>query len=139
MPTVPWQQLDHEMADDAEVVVMASRFRLHRLSQVPRFFLDALRVQRQAARSEGVVGLSLRAHPLRREFLTLSAWRDQGSLNAMYRAQPHGAVMSRHRPAMASSEFVFYRLRAGELPAGWDDAYRRLAENEAAKKTGDPS
>ena len=38
MPTVPWQTLDHTLKDD-EVVVMASRFELHRLSQVPRFFL----------------------------------------------------------------------------------------------------
>ncbi|MCD5350516.1 hypothetical protein [Kineosporia mesophila] len=35
---------------------MASPFRLHKLSQVPRFFLDAMKIHRQVTRSEGTVG-----------------------------------------------------------------------------------
>ncbi|GLY26834.1 hypothetical protein [Kineosporia sp. NBRC 101731] len=131
MPTIPWQNLDSTLTDDTEVVVMASRFQLHKLSQVPRFFLDAMKIHRQVGRSEGAVGISLEAHPLRREFFTLSAWRDQASIDAMIRQEPHRGAMSRHRRAMASSAFIFYRLPAGQLPAGWEDAHVRLAGNEA--------
>ncbi|GAA3608751.1 hypothetical protein GCM10022223_25990 [Kineosporia mesophila] len=38
------------------VIVVASPFRLHKLSQVPRFFLDAMKIHRQVTRSEGTVG-----------------------------------------------------------------------------------
>ena len=54
----------------APAVVMASRFRLRRLRDVPRFFLDAMRIHRQVRAADGALGVSLVAHPLRREFFT---------------------------------------------------------------------
>jgi hypothetical protein len=64
------------------------------------FLRDAMRVRTLVRRSEGALGVSLVARPLRREFETLSAWRDRESLNAMVRAEPHRSVMGRYRAAM---------------------------------------
>lgn len=125
MPTLPWT-IVHEPAPTDELVVMASRFRVRGFRHVLPFFVDALRVLAQARRADGAVGVSLVAHPLRREFSTLSAWRDQESLQAMVRAQPHRAIMARYRTAMAASTFRTWTAPASALPVSWEDAERRL-------------
>jgi hypothetical protein len=126
MPTLPWTTVTAP-AESSEVVVMASRFRVRGFRHVLPFFLDALRVHAQMRKAEGAVGLSLVAHPLRKEFATLSAWRDRASLDAAVRAEPHLSVMARQRAAMADSTFRFWVAPAAELPLDWAEAQRRLA------------
>ncbi|QJY46053.1 DUF3291 domain-containing protein [Pseudonocardia broussonetiae] len=124
MPALPWTAVGPPPA--GEVLVMASRFRVARFRHVLPFFLDALRVHAQVRKAHGVLGLALDAHPLRREFLTLSAWRDRESLDAMVGAQPHRAVMARYREATEESAFTFWTAPADALPVSWDDARARL-------------
>ncbi|MHA6624140.1 hypothetical protein ACU61A_01900 [Pseudonocardia sichuanensis] len=126
MPTLPWITVTTPGAD-AEVVVMASRFRVRGLRHVLPFFVDAMRVHAQMRKAPGVVGLSLVAHPLRREFATLSAWHDRAGLDAAVRAEPHRAVMGRQRRVMAESVFRFWTART--LPT-WEEAERRLTSAE---------
>ncbi len=104
MPTLPWTTGTETIT--GEVVVMASRFRLRDLRHVLPFFVDAMRVHRQVRAADGVAGVSLVAHPLRKEFFTLSAWRDRDAITALVRAEPHRSVMRRHRAAMAESAFT---------------------------------
>ena len=91
MPALPWTAVRSPSAGeplpDVEVLVMASRFRVRRFRHVLPFFLDALRIHAQVRRADGALGIALDAHPLRREFLTLSAWRDRESLDAMVAAR----------------------------------------------------
>ena len=124
MPTLPWTTVDP--APTGEVVVMASSFRVHGFRHVLPFFLDAMRVLRQVRAADGAVGVSLEAHPLRREFRTLSAWRDRAAITALVTAEPHRTIMRGHGDAMAASDFVFWTQPAGEPPT-WADAHRRLA------------
>jgi Domain of unknown function (DUF3291) len=126
MATLPWTTVS-EAADGDELVAMASRFRLTSLRAVPRFFIEALRVRRQVMRTPGAVGVSLIAHPLRREFFTLSVWRDQSAIDHLVRADPHHAVMRRQHPKMAGSAFVFWNLPGNAMPPSWDDARQRLS------------
>jgi quinol monooxygenase YgiN len=101
------------------------------LRHVLPFFVDAMRVHAQMRKAPGVVGLSLVAHPLRREFATLSAWRDRASLDAAVRGEPHRTVMARQRHAMAASTFRFWDTTGDALPT-WEEADRRLAAAERA-------
>jgi hypothetical protein len=126
MPTLPWITVAVP-AEASEVIVMASRFRVRGFRHVLSFFMDAMRVYAQMRKAEGAVGLSLVAHPLRREFATLSAWRDRASLDAAVRAEPHHSVIARHHGVMAESTFRFWTVPASELPLDWADAQRRLA------------
>lgn len=126
MPTLPWITVS-EPTTPGEVVVMASRLRVRALRHVLPFFLDALRVHAQMRKSDGVVGLSLQANPLRREFATLSAWRDHAALEAAVRAEPHRSVMARQRRVMAGSTFRLWSAPADTLPLTWEEADRRLA------------
>lgn len=124
MPALPWITVDAEAS--GEVLVMASRFRVRRHRHVLPFFLDALRVHAQVRGADGVLGVALDAHPLRREFLTLSAWRDREALDAMVGTEPHRSVMRRHRDRTEDSAFTFWTVPAGSLPVTWDDARVRL-------------
>jgi hypothetical protein len=131
MPTLPWITI-RPVEPGATALVMASRFRLRRHRDVPRFFLDSMRIHRQVRAADGALGVSLVARPLRREFLTLSAWQDRGTLDAFVRTQPHVGAMRRHRPGMAESTFTFWTVPADGTPVGWDDARRRLDDKRAA-------
>ena len=124
MPTLPWTSTDAAPIAGPEPLVMASRFQLRRFRDVLPFLRDAMRVRTLVRRSEGALGVSLVARPLRREFETLSAWRDRESLDAMVRAEPHRSVMGRYRAAMADSAFVFYA--PAEYPPTWAEAHANL-------------
>lgn len=126
MPTLPWTTGPERPTDTADTVVMGSYFRVRGYRHVLPFFVDAMRVLMQARRSEGALGITLEAHLLRMEFRTLSQWRDQASLDAMVRAEPHRSIMTRHRNAMEDSDFRFWRAPASTPPT-WEDAMRRLA------------
>jgi quinol monooxygenase YgiN len=126
MPTLPWTSGPTTADPDTEVVLMASRFRVHGLRHVLPFFLDAMRVHAQTRKADGAIGVSLVAHPLQREFFTLSAWRDRAALDAMVRAEPHRSVMKRQHAAMAEGVFRFWTAPAGSPPS-WDEAKQRLS------------
>lgn len=123
MPALPWTTVDPDPT--GEVVVMASWFRVRGLRHVLPFLLDAMRVHRQVRTADGAVGVALEARLLRREFRTLSAWRDRTALDGLVGHEPHRSIMRRHRDAMDGSAFVFWTLPAGRVPT-WDDAGRRL-------------
>lgn len=131
MPALPWKPVLTSHSGRSSVV-MASRFRLRSFSHVPRFLIDSLRIRRQIRAADGALGISLIARPLRREFLTLSAWRDRSALDAVVRAQPHLGAMRRHRSAMAEATFTFWDVPAAALPVTWDEARGRLDAERAA-------
>jgi hypothetical protein len=126
VPTMPWIAV-HEPAPNAEVVIMASRFRVRGFRHVLPFFIDSLRVHAQVRRSEGALGISLVAHPLGREFRTLSAWENRAALDAMVGSGPHRSVMKRYRGAMADVGFTFWTVPAAALPPTWEEADERLS------------
>lgn len=125
MPTIPWATIDAPGPSDA--VIMASRFTLRTWRHVLPFFLDAMRIHRQVRRSDGAYGVSLEAHPLRREFLTLSSWRDDAAIKELVKAEPHRSVMRRYRTVTAEATFRFWSAPAAEAPT-WAEAKRRLAQ-----------
>ena len=126
MPALPWIPV-HEPAPATEVVVMASRFRVKGYRHVLPFLVDSIRVLAQIRRADGALGVSLVAHPLRREFFTLSAWTDRAALDAVVGAEPHRSVMRRQRAAMADSAFTFWTAPAAALPLTWEEPEERLA------------
>src|SRR3954453_7569168 len=97
MPPLPWTAGSAAPVPTTDSIVMASRFRVLRHRDVLPFFIDALRVFALARRSPGIIGVTLRARPLRKEFWTLSQWADQTALEEMVRTEPHASVMVRQR------------------------------------------
>ncbi len=69
----------------------------------------------------------------KRTFWTLSAWSDHRSLYAYSAAEPHVSTMRRKRAVMRDSTFVFWETKAADVPIGWPEAQRRIAEDDEAK------
>ncbi len=119
-------------ADGAGAYVMASKFELTSRWRAPAFLAQVVRAWRQARRSEGVLGVTLRAQPLRRTYWTLSAWTGKDALNAFARAEPHRTIMKRVRPWARTATFRFWTADAGLLTPDrlWAEAERRISAPE---------
>ncbi|OEJ97263.1 DUF3291 domain-containing protein [Streptomyces thermolilacinus] len=135
MPTLPWTRPNPAPAH-TPAVVMASRFEVRSLTDVPRFFLKSLAAWRQLTTAPGAYGASLVARPLKRTFYTLSAWQDRDALYAYARAEPHRGIMKDLRATMRDSTFTFWETTTDDLPLTWDEAHRRLAEQAARDTAG---
>lgn len=131
MPKLPWTTIT-EVDPATQVTVMASRLPLRRHRHVPGFLRSTLRIRRQLARSEGLVGYALDAKLVGKTFWTLSAWTDRPSLGRFDRADPHRGEVDATRPRMLPTTFVLWTTTAGELPVDWAEAVRRVEEQAAA-------
>lgn len=105
---------------------MASRLQLVRARSVPGFLYDSLRIRRQCSAPPARSASPSSTRPLKRQFLTLSAWNSTQALNQLVCEEPHRSAMKSHRAGMTDSQFVFWDIDAADLPAVWDDAIRRL-------------
>lgn len=132
MPTIPWTTPNQPAPGTTTALVMASRFEVRTLRDVPRFLLRSLAAWKQVRRAHGALGASLVAEPLRRTFWTLSAWESREQLNAYAAAEPHRTIMRGLRPTMRESVFTFWEVPIAELPIAWADARRHLAEQRSA-------
>jgi hypothetical protein len=131
MPALPWTSF-LEPQPDQEYVVMASQLPLTRYRHIPSFLVATSAIREQLARTEGLIGYSLDAHPLRKTFLTLSAWADRAALDRFSRADPHWARVNGIRSWMQPTTFTFWTARGSQFPLRWDDARRRLADAGAS-------
>ena len=78
MPDLPWTARA-EMEPGTGYLVMASHLPLKRITATVRFFRGVSAVRKQMAAAEGLIGYTLRAKPLARDYWTLSVWKDNTS------------------------------------------------------------
>ena len=119
-------------ADGTEAYVMASKFELTSGWRTLAFLALAIRAWRQARRSPGALGVTLRAQPLRLSYWTLSAWTGKDALDAFARAEPHRTIMRRVRPWAKTATFRFWTADAAQLAPDrlWAEAERRISAPE---------
>jgi hypothetical protein len=84
-------------------------------------------VRRQLLASDGVIGFSMLAEPLRKHYATLSVWRDEAALDAFARAEPHRGLMTGLAPAMGATKFVRWTISGADGVPSWTDALSRLS------------
>lgn len=118
-----------DIAGVTQAYVMASKFELVSGWRTPAFMTQAIRAWRQARRSPGAFGVTLRAQPLRCTYWTLSAWTDQAALDAFARAEPHRTIMKRVRPWAKTATFRFWTAEVRDLTPDrlWAEAERRIS------------
>jgi hypothetical protein len=128
---LPWIA-SRQAADGKDAFVMGSRFELSSARRSPAFLLQSMRIWRQARRAPGMLGVSLRAHPVSGVFWTLSAWTDETALREFARTDPHRTIMKKARPWTKSATFRFWTVPADKLtPAAlWSDAEARVSAPE---------
>jgi hypothetical protein len=66
-------------------LVMASHLPLKRITATVRFFRGVSAVRKQLAAADGLIGYTLRAKPLARDYWTLSVWKDNATLREFMR------------------------------------------------------
>jgi quinol monooxygenase YgiN len=137
MPPLPWRTKS-QPDPGRSYLVMASRLPLRSRRTVPQFLRLTLSVVRQLERTEGLVGYTLLAQPMKKTFWTLSAWTDQTHLDAFVRAMPHLAIIRKLRPHMGQTRFTFWTVKGSALPITWDEAIDRLMSASATPGPGAP-
>lgn len=125
MPDIPWTARS-EMQPGRGYLVMASHLPLVRITSTVRFFRAVSAIRRQLSSADGLVGYTLRAKPLARDYWTLSVWSDRDALERFMRTPPHVGVMGSLRPHMAPTRFVQWEIIAADGRPSWDDALQRL-------------
>ncbi len=132
MPALPWIRIA-TAEPGTELTVVATKLPLRSYRHIPAFLRWTLRIRRQLAHAEGLVGYSLDAHLSRKTFLTVSAWTSQAAVEEFVRRAPHSTAMTAIRPSMGPSGFVFWTVAPEDLPLRWGDVRSRLA---ARSRTG---
>lgn len=125
----PWKTMK-PYEPDHEYVVLASSIPPRSMSSTPRLFRGASAVRKQLAGTEGVVGFSLLARPLRKQYATLSVWVDEHALAAFAEGSPHRELMAGLAPEMGRTKFVRWTIKASDGQPSWSDALKRLADQD---------
>jgi heme-degrading monooxygenase HmoA len=123
---LPWTSRA-EMEPGLAYLVMASHLPLKRITGTVSFFRAVSAIRKQLAGADGLVGYTLRAKPLARDYWTLSVWQDESALRAFMRTAPHAGVMSSLRPLMGPTKFVTWNIRAADGRPNLTGALERLA------------
>lgn len=125
MPPLPWKAITTPNGI-SEYVALLSFLPLKHYRTIPLFFWLTFQTQRQLNNARGLIGYSLHAQPLRRQFWTLSAWEDQQSLMLFVCQAPHDRIMQTLAPHMGKTHFVQWKVKAAEIPLNWAEAKRRM-------------
>jgi Domain of unknown function (DUF3291) len=123
---LPWTTRA-EMESGLDYLVMASHLPLKRITTTVRFFRGVSAIRRQLATADGLVGYTLRAKPLARDYWTLSVWQDETALRAFMRTTPHAGLMTSLRPFMGPTKFTTWQISAADGRPSLDRALQRLA------------
>jgi hypothetical protein len=113
VPDLPWTSRA-ALEPGSEYLVMASHLPLNRISATVRFFRAVSAVRKQLAAADGLVGYTLRARPLARDYWTLSVWNDETALRGFMRTPPHVQIMTSLKPVMGPTKFVTWRISAAD-------------------------
>jgi heme-degrading monooxygenase HmoA len=76
--------------------------------------------------TDGLIGFSLLARPLRKHYATLSVWTDEDALARFADTEPHRDLMRALSHEMDSTRFVRWTIRGSDGRPSWDDALNRL-------------
>lgn len=121
----PWRKIS-ELDADHEYLVLASSIPPRSRRSTWRLFRGASATKAQLTTSEGLVGFSLLARPLAKQYATLSVWRDEEALARFAAAPPHAQLVSDLREEMEGTTFVRWTISGADGVPSWSDALARL-------------
>ena len=136
MPALPWTSFT-EAESDKEYAALLSHLPLTTFGAMPKFFRFVFGIRRQLAESEGLIGYSLDAHPLAKEFWTLSVWEDRESLWHFVQRMPHTQAMQDLLPHMKQTEFFHFEVKGSSVPPDWQETKRRMRERGTEASSGE--
>ena len=115
---------------DGEYIALLSHLPLNKYRAIPGFLRFSSQIQKQLRTTPGVIGYSLRAKLLSRNFWTLSAWADEKTLMNFVAKIPHGQAMKPMMPHMGPTKFTKWKVLGSPLPLRWEEAMQRSKKGE---------
>lgn len=115
-------------ADGEAVFVSFTDFRVTRVRDLPRVWVEGMRLRRAWPSMEGAIGLWLWGKPLSRRSGSVSVWRTEEDLLRFVRWQRHVEIMSRYRDAGTLTSDTWWAEPFDALDV-WKTAERRLNES----------
>ena len=109
---------------------MASHLPLKRITSTIRFFRGVAAIRKQLATAPGLIGYTLRAKPLARDYWTLSVWQDEKTLHEFMRTPPHAGLMTSLRPLMGPTKFTTWEITAADGRPSMAGALQRLKTDD---------
>ncbi len=89
------------------------------------FLRMSLRVEKQLKKTEGLIRYGLRTNLPRKQFWTLSVWKDRATANAFVGTEPHATAVRRFQKwAGRGAAFVEWNSSDGRMD--WNEALQRL-------------
>ena len=85
-------------------------------------------IVRLLARSEGLIGYSLKADLIQKTFWTVSAWQSTEALHRFVRSDAHLRAMQTIGPHMNQPHIDTTTMHGDDLPPLWTDIRRRLTD-----------
>jgi heme-degrading monooxygenase HmoA len=125
MPALPWNSFASPESD-REYTAMVSYLPLNKFRALPKFMLYTRQIQRPLAESEGLIGYSMDANVVGKEFWTLSVWEDAEALRRFVHRTPHDEIMR----DMGRTEFVRWKSKGSSVPPDWGAAKDRVREQQ---------
>jgi heme-degrading monooxygenase HmoA len=125
MPPLPWTKI-RQPDPEATYLVMATHLPLTGYRFIPKFLRQTMQIRRQLATSDGLIGYSLDAKLLKRQFRTVSVWESREAAQAFARAEPHATVMRTDPERMGDTRFRTWEVAGRDLPVSWRDAAAHL-------------
>ena len=129
MPALPWKSFAAPKSD-SEYTAMVTYLPLIRFRALPKFMRYPRQIQRQLAGSEGLIGYSMDANVVGKEFWTLSVWEDAQALRRFVHRRPHEEVMKELLSDMGQTEFVRWKQSGSPIPPDWGAAKKRVRERQ---------
>jgi hypothetical protein len=127
--TFAWWSWGPVRPDDGEILVSVTDFEISRASDLPRVYVEGLRLRRAWSSVSGTLGMWLWAKPLRRRSGSVSVWSSEEDLLRFIRWPRHVEIMRRYRHAgeLTSASWRVERFDAAEI---WSRAAGRLTGDD---------
>jgi hypothetical protein len=124
MPATPWKPL-LQAEPEREYLVLLTFLPMRRVLRLPQFLRYVRRIQKQLDRTDGLLGYSLLARPLRSKYWTLSVWESDEALSGFIRERPHRDAMVDLPNYLSGFRTTRWMLPGSALPPRWTDALAR--------------
>jgi heme-degrading monooxygenase HmoA len=122
----PWKAIA-PLEPGHEYLVLASSIPGRQWRSTRKLFRGSSAVRKQLAGADGLVGFSMEAKPIAKQYATLSVWRDAAALDNFVTANPHREIMGDLKPEMGPTKFVRWTIDGRDGRPNWNDARSRLA------------
>lgn len=120
MPTTPW--IVRQSSSGPTAVAMLTYLPLSKYRYSLRFAGYVRQIYDQLQRTDGLIGFSMRAQPMRKQYWTLSLWRDEAAMMAFVHTRPHLDIMKLMHGRMAQTAFRSWTVTTPDQSLDWSEA-----------------